>query len=122
MALAPPHVLYRDEHLVVLSKPPGLLSVPGIGPQNRDCLVTRVATMLGGYPAGAPLHDPCVIAWLLRPELFTGRAARVTVEFADEATMGRTVVDWDAPPNATVIEHVDADGLFALLTECLGRL
>ncbi|MHC4448156.1 MAG: RluA family pseudouridine synthase [Planctomycetota bacterium] len=48
----PPDVLYRDEHLVVLSKPPGVLSVPGIGPQNQDCLVTRVATMLGG-PNGA---------------------------------------------------------------------
>jgi purine nucleosidase len=78
--------------------------------------------MLGGYPAGAPLHDPCVIAWLLQPALFTGRPARVTAEVADAATMGRTVADWDAPPNATVIECVETDGLFALLMECLGRL
>ena len=44
--------------------------------------------------AGGPLHDPCVIAWLLRPELFTGRSCHVAIETHSELTMGRTVVDW----------------------------
>ena len=77
-------------------------------------------------PPGGPLHDPCVIAYLLRPELFAGRACRVDVETASELTMGRTVVDWrdrlGLPPNATVINRVDAAGFFALLTERLARL
>ena len=30
--------------------------------------------------AGAPLHDPCVIAWLLRPDLFSGRRINVEIE------------------------------------------
>ena len=84
-----------------------------------------VAKMLGAYPAGAPLHDPCVIAYLLQPDLFAGRAARVTVQTAHGGTLGRTLVDWNVPPdacNATVMETVDSDGLFALLTECLGQL
>ncbi len=75
---------------------------------------------------GAPLHDPCVIAYLLRPELFSGRRAFVEVETRSEATIGRTVVDlWDATgrePNATVIERIDADGFFELLIERLARL
>ena len=75
---------------------------------------------------GGPLHDPCVVAYLLRPDLFAGRACHVAVETASELTMGRTVVDWrgrtDAPPNATVINELDAGGLFALLTERLARL
>jgi purine nucleosidase len=75
---------------------------------------------------GGPLHDPCVIAWLLRPELFKGRECRVEIETEGRHTIGRTVVDWwrrsPLPSNALVINHVDADGFFALLTERLARL
>jgi purine nucleosidase len=76
---------------------------------------------------GGPLHDPCVIAWLLRPELFGGQERRVDVETEGAHTIGRTVVDWwrrkpGASPNALVIDRVDADGFFALLVERLARL
>ncbi len=75
---------------------------------------------------GGPLHDPCVIAYLLKPELFKGRECNVEVETASELTMGMTVVDgWgvtDRQKNATVMRDVDAAGFFALLTERLGRL
>jgi purine nucleosidase len=75
---------------------------------------------------GGPLHDPCVIAYLLKPELFKGRHCNVTVETASELTMGMTVIDWwgvtKRPKNATVMRDVDHDGFFALLTERLGRL
>jgi purine nucleosidase len=75
---------------------------------------------------GAPLHDPCVIAYLVRPELFAGRDCHVAIETAGEHTLGRTVVDWSArtgrPANATVIDQVDAEGFFTLLTERLRRL
>jgi purine nucleosidase len=75
---------------------------------------------------GGPLHDPCVIAFLLKPELFSGRHANVSVETASELTMGMTVVDWwsvtKRPKNAQVMRNIDADGFFALLVERLGRL
>jgi purine nucleosidase len=75
---------------------------------------------------GAPMHDPCVIAWLLRPELFTGRDCHVAIETTGEHTLGRTVVDWSGRgggmPNATVVDQVDAEAFFALLTERLARL
>jgi purine nucleosidase len=75
---------------------------------------------------GAPMHDPCVIAYLLRPELFAGRDCHVAIETAGEHTLGRTVVDWSGrgggTPNATVIHQVDAEGFFSLLTERLARL
>ncbi|HEX6111973.1 MAG TPA: nucleoside hydrolase [Geminicoccaceae bacterium] len=77
-------------------------------------------------PPGAPLHDPCVIAYLLEPGLFRGRTCHVAIETQGEHTLGRTVVDWSGrthlPPNATVISEIDADGFFALLTERLARL
>jgi purine nucleosidase len=75
---------------------------------------------------GGPLHDPCVIAYMLAPDIFTGRNCNVTVECASELTMGMTVVDWwqvsNRPHNALVLRDLDADRFFALLTERLGRL
>lgn len=75
---------------------------------------------------GGPLHDPCVIAYLLKPELFKGRTCNVTVETGSELTLGMTVIDWwqvtDRKKNALVMRDIDADGFFALLTERLGRL
>ena len=41
-------VLYEDDHLIVLDKPPGLLSVPGIGPDKQDCLARRVEARFAG--------------------------------------------------------------------------
>ena len=74
---------------------------------------------------GGPLHDPCVIAWLLRPELFKGRECNVVVETGSELTMGMTVIDWwgvtKRPKNATVMRDVDDEGFFALLVDRLGR-
>ena len=75
---------------------------------------------------GGPLHDPCVIAYLLKPELFKGRHCNVSVETASELTVGMTVVDWwgvtKRARNATVMRDIDHDGFFALLVERLGRL
>ena len=75
---------------------------------------------------GGPLHDPCVIAYLLRPELFGGRQINVEVEVQSELTMGMTVADWwgmtDRPRNAHWIRRIDSDGFFDLLVERLARL
>ena len=75
---------------------------------------------------GAPLHDPCVTAYLIRPDLFTGRHINVEIETTSELTLGMTVADWwgvtDRAPNATFMGAIDAEGFFGLLTERLGRL
>jgi purine nucleosidase len=76
---------------------------------------------LGG--AGAPLHDPCAIAWLTHPGLFTARSAHVQVDLGAGPCRGRTVIDhWPRRPNATVLETVDADRFFTLLGERLATL
>ena len=79
---------------------------------------------LGG--AGAALHDPCAIAWLIRPGLFTTRDCAVTVDLGPGPSRGRTVIDrWrrtGAPHNAILLETLDADGFFALLGERLAHL
>lgn len=75
---------------------------------------------------GAPLHDPTVIAYLIRPELFSGRFINVEIETKGEFTLGMTVADWwgvtNRAPNAMFIRSVDADGFFDLLAERIARL
>ncbi len=75
---------------------------------------------------GLPLHDPCVIAYVLKPDLFQGRSCAVAVETESELTLGQTVIDWwgktGRSANALVLEGIDADGFFALLIERLARL
>jgi purine nucleosidase len=96
---------------------------------------TAAAAMLDFYErfdmekygeAGGPLHDPCVLAYLLRPELFGGKDCSVQIETGSELTMGMTVVDWwnvtPAPPNCRVINQIDAGGFYALIGERLARL
>ena len=75
---------------------------------------------------GAPLHDPCVIAYLLEPGLFSGRHVNVEIETKSELTLGMTVADWwrvtERAPNALFIGDVDRDGFYRLLTDRLSRL
>lgn len=79
---------------------------------------------LGG--AGAPLHDPCAVAWLIRPDLFTTRACSVRMDLGPGPSRGRTLIDrWGRTGdklNAMVLETVDADGLFNLLGQRLALL
>lgn len=115
----------------VLSTPKRLEAIGAIGTKAG----TAVRGMLEFYnrhdtekygTEGGPLHDPCTIAYLLKPELFRGKRCHVAVETHSELTMGATVVDYwgvtGRAPNATWITHADADGFYELLNECLRRL
>ena len=74
---------------------------------------------------GAPLHDPCTIAWLIAPQLFDGKFCNLSVETQSELTMGHTAIDFwhvtDRPHNVNWIYSVDADGFYELLTDRLAR-
>jgi purine nucleosidase len=74
---------------------------------------------------GAPLHDPCTVAFLLKPDLFEGKLCNISIETESELTMGNTAVDFwhvtDRTKNATWIHAVDADGFYDLLIERLSR-
>lgn len=79
---------------------------------------------LGGV--GAPLHDPCALAWLIQPELFSLRPCSVQIDLGAGPSRGRTVIDrWQrtgTAHNACVLETLNADRFFALLGERLARL
>lgn len=75
---------------------------------------------------GGPLHDPTVIAYLLEPEIFDGRRCNVEIELVSKLTMGATVVDWwqatERQANCLVINHLDNERFYELLTERIARL
>lgn len=75
---------------------------------------------------GAPLHDPCAVAWLLEPALFSGRFINVEIETESRLTLGMTVADWwgvtGRTANATFIRDVERDRLFDLLARRIARL
>lgn len=100
-----------------------------------DPIGTTVATLLTQYSShdigqygfeGAPLHDPCVLAYLIDPSLFEVRSCFVEVEVLSPAAMGRTIVDWygvsGQPANVTVVSDINSDGFYALLTDRLSQL
>lgn len=75
---------------------------------------------------GAPLHGPCVPAFMLKPEIFSGRQINVSVELNGTLTSGMTVADWwqitDLPRNVFYVRDGDDDAFYTLLTQSLGNL
>ena len=75
---------------------------------------------------GAPLHDPCVIAYLLEPDIFSGKKINVEIETHSELTLGMTVADWwrvtGKQANTLFIGDIDSDKFFDLLTKRIASL
>lgn len=97
-------------------------------------VATAVAAMLDNYGlreqrdlgfSGPPLHDPCVIAYLLWPQLFTTDPVPATVEVASPLTQGRLVLDRNGELPLTgqidLVTAIDADGFYHHLSQALGR-
>jgi purine nucleosidase len=76
--------------------------------------------------AGSPLHDPCVIAYLLQPDLFTGQPMYLAIETESQLCLGRTVATPDIneaqPANAQILTKAKAEGIYTLLLERLAKL
>ena len=98
------------------------LSSKVIGPVVADFLdfFNSYDTKKYGWE-GAPLHDPCTIAWLINRNIFEGRKMSVEVETNEGPAYGRTVADWfnttDKAKNVFVITNGDSDLFFKLLVD-----
>lgn len=71
----------------------------------------------------SPMHDPCVIAYILRPDLFETRPCEIRVETASDLTRGHTQVEFRLSEEATARHHwgvrADRDGVFDLIATAL---
>jgi purine nucleosidase len=75
---------------------------------------------------GAPLHGPCVPAYMLRPDIFTGRKINVSIQCAEGLTTGASVADYwqitDRPRNVTYIRDGNPEAYYALINDLYARL
>ncbi|MDR0550536.1 MAG: nucleoside hydrolase [Spirochaetaceae bacterium] len=75
--------------------------------------------------AGAPMHDPCAVAAVIAPEIFTTKDMHIDIETKGEHTAGMTLADlrfWtDAKPNATVCLDIDRAAFARLLIDACGK-
>ena len=97
------------------------------GPALAEMLRFSEAFDLNKYGwEGAPLHGPCVPAYMMAPDMFSGRRINVTVETGSELTMGMTAADWwgitERPRNVFYVRDGDPVAYYRLLNECVGRL
>ncbi len=47
-------ILYQDEHIMVVNKPSGLLSVPGRLEEHKDSVMTRIQRDFAGRIGASP--------------------------------------------------------------------
>lgn len=110
----------------VLSTPERIERVRAAAGQSCAAAALLMTPPLDSRRRTVALHDPCVIAWLIAPELFESVEVHVGIELGGELTLGMTVIDWRGigghPANARVLHKIDADGFYALLAERLARL
>lgn len=73
-----------------------------------------------------PVHDPCTVAAVLKPDLIGWRECFVAVELNGTWTRGATVVDLfdrlGQRPNCSVAMTLDAPGYWDLLLDAIDRL
>ncbi len=82
--------------------------------------INRLELAQNGASA-APLHDPATIAFLLGPELFSGRQVSVDVVTGEGPRFGQTRLTGHAEGRVTWIDRVDAAGVYALMAGWLAR-
>jgi len=132
MEAGPPLVMFGlDVTHRVITTPARLDAITRIGSPVSEAVTGMLTFYDRNDPdrygeRGGPLHDPCVIAWLLQPDLFRGKQVHLSVETGSPLTMGQTVADWwgvtGKGPNATVMDCADSDGLYSLVVDRLFRL
>jgi len=74
---------------------------------------------------GAPLHDPCVIAYLIEPDIFEYKEYYCQIELKGALTYGQTVVDYwqnsNTPPNSKWAVKADRERFIKLLFSQLSK-
>lgn len=73
----------------------------------------------------APLHDPCAVAWVIKPEMFKSKKLNVCIDTEGEHTVGCTVTDFlgvtGREPNVNVLLDVDINQFVDLIIESVNK-
>lgn len=90
-----------------------------LGPNLANMLDECARTYPGFEGIASPQHDTNCIAFLANDTLYKGVRGRVQVETDNEAEMGKTAFTLDTTGNVTVMQSVNADRFFKLVTKRL---
>ncbi|HEY0121666.1 MAG TPA: nucleoside hydrolase [Rhizobium sp.] len=93
-----------------------------------NAVARTMVSMVTAYAQGDPcLHDPCVIAWMIDPGLFSGIDALLEIDCGAGPNYGRTVASVSSrhlagrPANCEIVTNARGDDLFDLLEQRLAR-
>lgn len=74
----------------------------------------------------SPLHDPCVVGYIINENIFSGKFVNVQVEEDSKLTRGKTVTDWvkvtNRQPNCHVMIDANPEEFFSILKKELKKL
>ncbi|MEG0371415.1 MAG: pyrimidine-specific ribonucleoside hydrolase RihA [Clostridium sp.] len=74
---------------------------------------------------GSPLHDPCAVAYLIDPSIFTSKLCNVEIETQGEHTLGSTVTDYmgitNKPKNVNVLFDVNREKFVDMLVKAVEK-
>ncbi|MGM0936659.1 MAG: nucleoside hydrolase [Pseudomonadota bacterium] len=73
------------------------------------------------------LHDPCVIAYLIQPEIFSSVEGNIYIEYGSKTLFGHSLVTNSTKnkvtkPKCTIVTDVDSSKLMPLIAERIGTL
>ncbi len=90
--------------------------------QNGNVCSDIVERLLTAYAKGDQhLHDPCVVAWLIEPSIFSGTQSRVRIVTEPGPQFGRSMANIDPHGNCLVMTQVDQQRLFSILLSKLAQ-
>lgn len=103
-----------------------LAAIPGEAARIFGASMRQYTAACERYIGECPaMHDPCCVAYVADPSLFTGKRYSVEIECSSSLTRGRTVVDLTGvtgkAPNANVLLTVDEERFWAMLEAALRR-
>ncbi|WP_210394898.1 RluA family pseudouridine synthase [Motiliproteus sediminis] len=92
-------ILYHDDHLVFVNKPHDLLSVPGKGPDNADCVLSRTRQQ---FPTARIVHRlDCATSGVMVLAQDADSHRELSRQFHDRETCKRYLADIDGHPPAS---------------------
>lgn len=95
--------------------------------EKKGHIAKIVATMSQKYAEFDPfLHDPCVIAYLIKPEIFSSIEGDIYIEYGSKTLFGHSLAcsakNKEAEPKCTIVTDVDTSKLMPLIAERISTL
>lgn len=96
--------------------------------EKKGYIAQTLAAMSRKYAEFDPfLHDPCVISYLIQPEIFSSIEGNISIESELKTLFGHSLVtdsskSMGTKPKCTIVTDVNSSKLMSLIAERIGKL